>query len=119
MNFEQKVARFQAAASKGVHITVKPDNVPKVCVGPGLRTPIHRLDGGKLEFVLLAQPTSDDCEVILTVPDVLGMHGDTQIGEGRANRIMPASQTSVGASPKPDERVCDLCRPGVGRDAWA
>lgn len=89
-------------APKCVRYIANPDRFPG-----WHRTPIHR-NSGALELVMLAQPTFNDQETILTVPDALGINGDTQIGLARANRIM--AQGVTGSPVQPSSLLpCSLC----------
>ena len=90
----------------GVSITSDPQSLPLLGI---VRTPLRRDD--RLELLLLAQPTRSGRDVILSVPDVLGINGETQIGLSRANRIMQAGQTD--APPAPAIGECSFCRTAV------
>jgi galactose-1-phosphate uridylyltransferase len=64
-----------------------------------------------VEFVLLEQPTIHGEDWVLTVPDALGIVGDTQIGLKRKSRIMQVGHTDTG-EPKEnqeEEKRCSLC----------
>jgi diadenosine tetraphosphate (Ap4A) HIT family hydrolase len=60
-------------------------------------TPLRRVDG-RPELVVLEQPTRNGSEIVLTIPDALGINGDTQIGFSRASRIIQAGRNSPSAN---------------------
>jgi len=89
----------------GIVVTQNHFEIP--CYGPGsLRTPLRRV-GGHPELVTLAQPTRGGSETVLTIPDALGINGDTQIGFSRASRIMQAGRNSFSANSQLDG--CGFC----------
>ncbi|MBW8874752.1 MAG: hypothetical protein JF614_07280 [Acidobacteria bacterium] len=71
------------------------------------RTPVHR-QADTLRLLMLAQPTLNGQDTILTVPDALGINGDTQIGLARANRILPPGLSGSPVQPS-SPSPCSLC----------
>jgi hypothetical protein len=102
------IQEIQAGAPAGVVVTSDPRVLPSYLLEPELRTPLRRCADGRLELLLLAQDTADGYGVILSVPDVLGINGESQIGLQRANRIMQAGQTEP--SQRPDTDDCNICK---------
>jgi len=96
----------QFIAPEGVVITSDPAAIPAYGPRPCLRTPLRR-SGTQLDFVLLEQPTKRGADHVLSVPDALGINGDTQIGLSRASRIMQGGQTSMPVAAARGQ--CDLC----------
>src|SRR5436309_899884 len=111
----------QFIAPQGVVITSDPSAIPAYGSQPCVRTPLRR-SGTQLDFVLLEQPTRSGADHVLSVPDALGISGDTQIGLSRASRIMQGGQTSVPVAAARSQ--CSLCdethnaenRPALGVD---
>jgi galactose-1-phosphate uridylyltransferase len=98
---------IQGSAPSGVAFTSDVDQLPRYPLQPIVRTPLHRNADGRLHFIILAQLTLSDADVILSVPDVLAINGETQIGLSRANRIMQAGHTSLPNNADPGR--CNLC----------
>ncbi len=118
MNIQSTINEIQASAPKGITITTDPNALPSLLGSAELRTPLRRHPDGRLELILLAQPTANNTDVILSVPDALGVNGETQIGLSRANRIMQAGQTSMAAGSTAGK--CTLCptdKPAAGGPA--
>jgi diadenosine tetraphosphate (Ap4A) HIT family hydrolase len=86
---------------RGVSITRDVKDLPPQLAG--LNTPLRRRDG-IVDLVVLSQQTKNGTEAVFSVPDVLGIHGETQIGLSRQNRIM--QQTADGRS---RSGRCSLC----------
>ena len=82
-------------AQQGVSYVQDPKEIPKLGFR---RTPVRRLDDGTVDLVMLVQTTRDGKDTILSVPDALGIHGDTQIGLRRANRILPPKLVESSSS---------------------
>jgi galactose-1-phosphate uridylyltransferase len=110
------VQELQRAAPKGVVFTADPDEVPYYSLRPNVRTPLRRQDDGQVDFILLVQNTKSNSDRVVSIPDALGINGDSQIGLSRANRIMPPGQTSFPATAADDK--CNLDR-DIPRAAFA
>jgi galactose-1-phosphate uridylyltransferase len=93
-------------APNGVVITNNHDEMPVYPLHPPLRSPLRR-SAGRVELVLLEQLTRGGKDKVLSVPDVLGINGETQIGLARASRIMQSGQTSAAAIRL--SGACSLC----------
>ncbi|HEY1254183.1 MAG TPA: hypothetical protein VGF01_05340 [Terracidiphilus sp.] len=93
-------------APDGVMITSDHNEIPVYPLAPPLRSPLRR-SAGQVELLLLQQPTKGEKDTVLSVPDVLGVNGETQIGLARKSRIMQAGQTSGPAAASP--QACSLC----------
>jgi diadenosine tetraphosphate (Ap4A) HIT family hydrolase len=105
MSFETALQCLREQAPSGLVISETPDDVPRM--SEDVRTPLFRR-GDDVGFVVIAQPTCDGRDAIVSIPDALGINGETQVGEKRARRIMQGGHTDSERPPVSSEG-CTLC----------
>lgn len=98
--------RLQTELPEGILLAPNPGMFLSFPHQPGLRTPLRRQKNGSPQFVVVLQTTKDGKDVILSIPDALGISGDTHIGLSRANRIVPPRHIPEANS----ENECALCK---------
>jgi galactose-1-phosphate uridylyltransferase len=86
-----KVGRLGAPAHRRIPVALDPAGTPELLI---IEQEVMRTASARRE-------------VVYSIPDALGVNGDTQIGRSRANRIMGVSEPDVG--PGTVEPVCPFC----------
>ncbi len=90
----------------GIVVTRDDAEMPSYWLQRSIRAPLRR-SHSRVELILLEQPTTSGGDKVLSIPDALGINGDTQIGLSRASRIMQSGQTSVSTRRPPGR--CSIC----------
>ncbi len=107
---------FQHTLQVPAGIVITGNHFEMPCYSPGaIKAPLRRVDGHS-GLVLLEQSIRGGNDSVLTIPDALGIHGDTQIGLSRASRIIQSGRDSSPLNrPQGECAFCDQTPLHTGR----